>query len=89
MPGRVPASSAGEGRLREGSRFYGTRSGRAGIIPLAVNHHHFDIIIIGSGAGGGTMARALADTSARILIVERGDFVPQEAENWDPEAVCL
>jgi len=33
------------------------------------------------------MARALAGTSARILIVERGDFVPQEAENWSPEAV--
>jgi choline dehydrogenase-like flavoprotein len=48
---------------------------------------HFDIVIIGSGAGGGTMAHALSDTSARILIVERGDFVPQEAENWDPEAV--
>ena len=48
---------------------------------------HYDIIIIGSGAGGGTMAHALAQTSARILLVERGDFVPQEAENWDPEAV--
>ena len=47
----------------------------------------FDIIIIGSGAGGGTMAHALADTGARILIVERGDFVPQEDENWNPEAV--
>ncbi|CAN5872321.1 GMC family oxidoreductase [soil metagenome] len=48
---------------------------------------HFDIVIIGSGAGGGTILHALSDTSARILIVERGDFVPQEAENWDPEAV--
>jgi choline dehydrogenase-like flavoprotein len=47
----------------------------------------FDIIIIGSGAGGGTMARALAETGARILLVERGDFVPQEPENWDPVAV--
>ena len=47
----------------------------------------FDIIIIGSGAGGGTMAWALADTGARILLVERGDFVPQERENWDPVAV--
>jgi choline dehydrogenase-like flavoprotein len=47
----------------------------------------YDIIIIGSGAGGGTLAYALADSSARILIVERGDFVPQEAENWSPEAV--
>ena len=48
---------------------------------------HFDVIIIGTGAGGGTMAHALSDAPARILIVERGDFVPQEAENWDPEAV--
>ncbi len=47
----------------------------------------YDIIIIGTGAGGGTMACALADTSARILILERGGFVPQEDENWSPEAV--
>ena len=47
----------------------------------------YDIIIIGSGAGGGTAAYALADTSARILILERGDFIPQEEENWSPEAV--
>jgi choline dehydrogenase-like flavoprotein len=48
---------------------------------------HYDVIIIGSGAGGGTMARALADTSARILLVERGDYVPQEEENWSVAAV--
>jgi choline dehydrogenase-like flavoprotein len=48
---------------------------------------HYDIIIIGTGAGGGTMARALSESEARILIVERGDFVPQEAENWNPSAV--
>jgi choline dehydrogenase-like flavoprotein len=47
----------------------------------------YDIIIIGSGAGGGTMAYGLADSGARILILERGDFVPQEDENWSPEAV--
>ena len=47
----------------------------------------YDVIVIGSGAGGGTMAHALAATSARILILERGDFVPQEDENWNPEAV--
>jgi choline dehydrogenase-like flavoprotein len=50
-------------------------------------NHHYDLVIIGSGAGGGTMARALSETDARILILERGDFVPQEAENWSPEAV--
>jgi choline dehydrogenase-like flavoprotein len=50
-------------------------------------NQRFDIIIIGTGAGGGTMAHALSDSPARILILERGDFVPQEEENWDPEAV--
>lgn len=47
----------------------------------------FDIIIIGSGAGGGTVARELAGTGAKILIVERGDFIPQEEQNWNPTAV--
>jgi choline dehydrogenase-like flavoprotein len=52
-----------------------------------MRNERFDIIIIGSGAGGGTIAHALAASSARILVLERGDFVPQEEENWDPEAV--
>ena len=47
----------------------------------------YDIIIIGSGAGGGTLAHALADTPAEILLLERGGFVPHEPQNWDPEAV--
>ncbi|MGE3508565.1 MAG: GMC oxidoreductase [Vicinamibacterales bacterium] len=47
----------------------------------------YDVIIIGSGAGGGTMAHALADSGANILLLERGDFVAQEPENWDPAAV--
>jgi choline dehydrogenase-like flavoprotein len=50
-------------------------------------HQRFDLIIIGTGAGGGTIARALADSGARILVVERGQFVPQEADNWSPAAV--
>ena len=47
----------------------------------------FDVVIVGSGAGGGTMAWALADSGARVLLLERGDYVPQEPENWDPAAV--
>lgn len=43
----------------------------------------YDIIIIGSGAGGATMAYRLADSEKKILIVERGDYVPVEKENWD------
>jgi choline dehydrogenase-like flavoprotein len=49
--------------------------------------HRFDLVIIGSGAGGGTVVQALASTGARILVLERGGFVPREPENWDPTAV--
>ncbi len=48
---------------------------------------HYDIIIIGSGAGGGTIAHRLAPSGKRILVLERGDFIPRERENWDPKAV--
>jgi len=47
----------------------------------------FDVIILGSGAGGGTMAQALAPSGARILLVERGEAVPRELENWNPVSV--
>lgn len=49
---------------------------------------HYDIIIIGTGAGGGTLAWKLAPSGQRILILERGDFLPKEKENWDPLAVA-
>lgn len=47
----------------------------------------YDVIIIGTGAGGGTLARRLAPSGKRILILERGGFLPRERENWDPDAV--
>lgn len=50
---------------------------------------HYDIIIIGTGAGGGTLARKLAPTGKKILILERGDYIPREKENWDTEEVFL
>jgi len=46
-------------------------------------------IIIGTGAGGGTLALHLAQTGKRILILERGPFMPQEKLNWDTSAVFL
>ncbi len=46
-----------------------------------------DVLIIGSGAGGGTLARALAPTGLSILILERGEYLPREAPNWEAEAV--
>ena len=48
---------------------------------------HFDVIIIGSGAGGGTLARHLAPSGKSILILERGDWLKREALNWDTAAV--
>ncbi|HUO11211.1 MAG TPA: GMC family oxidoreductase [Caulobacteraceae bacterium] len=50
---------------------------------------HYDVIIIGSGAGGATLAQRLAPTGKSILILERGQHVPREAENWSPRAVFV
>ena len=47
----------------------------------------FDVIVIGSGVGGGITARRLAERGARVLIVERGDFVPREPDNWSVKTV--
>jgi choline dehydrogenase-like flavoprotein len=46
-----------------------------------------DIAIIGSGMGGGTLAYALRDKGAKVLIIERGGYLPREPENWSPAAV--
>lgn len=46
-------------------------------------NHHYDIIIIGTGAGGGTLAYRLALTGKKILVLERGAFLPREKANWD------
>jgi choline dehydrogenase-like flavoprotein len=50
---------------------------------------HYDVIIIGSGAGGGTLAHTLAGSGKRILLLERGNFLPREMDNWDPEPVFI
>jgi choline dehydrogenase-like flavoprotein len=46
-----------------------------------------DVAIIGAGVGGGTMAWALRDSGARVLILEHGDFLPREWQNWSARAV--
>src|SRR5437762_2419662 len=53
------------------------------------SERHYDVIIVGSGAGGGTLAYTLAPTGKRILILERGDYVRREPQNWDTKAVVL
>jgi choline dehydrogenase-like flavoprotein len=50
---------------------------------------HYDVIVIGTGAGGGTLLWRLASTGKRILVLERGQFLPREKDNWSVEAVAL
>jgi choline dehydrogenase-like flavoprotein len=48
---------------------------------------HYDMIIIGTGAGGGTLAYRLAASGKKILVLERGTFLPKEKNNWDSQQV--
>ena len=50
---------------------------------------HYDVIVIGTGAGGGTLAHRLAPSGKRVLILERGDYLPRERDNWDSTAVFV
>src|SRR5262245_57970883 len=50
---------------------------------------HYDVIVVGSGAGGGTLAHHLAPSGKRILLLERGDWLPREPQNWLAEDVFV
>jgi choline dehydrogenase-like flavoprotein len=49
----------------------------------------YDVIVVGTGAGGGTLAHTLANAGRRILMLERGNFLPRETDNWQPESVFV
>lgn len=51
--------------------------------------NHYDVIIIGTGAGGGTLVNRLAASGKKILLLERGTYVPREKDNWSTQAVFL
>lgn len=51
--------------------------------------NHYDVIIIGTGAGGGTLLRKLAPSGKKILVLERGDFVKRETDNWNSRKVSV
>jgi choline dehydrogenase-like flavoprotein len=51
--------------------------------------NHYDVIIVGTGAGGGTLAHRLAPSGKRILMLERGDYLRREPENWDSREVFV
>lgn len=50
-------------------------------------HSHYDVIVVGTGAGGGTLVYRLAQTGKKILVLERGPFLPREKQNWDTKTV--
>jgi len=52
-------------------------------------NNRYDVIIIGTGAGGGTLASRLAPAGRKILLLERGGYVPREKDNWSSAAVNL
>ena len=49
--------------------------------------NHYDFIIIGTGAGGGTLAYKLATSGQKILVLEQGNFLPKEKANLDTKEV--
>jgi choline dehydrogenase-like flavoprotein len=50
---------------------------------------HYEVIIIGSGPGGASVAHRLASTGKRILLIERGDYLPRSPANWDAQTVFV
>jgi choline dehydrogenase-like flavoprotein len=48
---------------------------------------HYDVLVVGSGPGGATTAARVAETGKRVVLVERGDYLPRERQNWDSRAV--
>ena len=93
-------SSAGSSSSRSGSRRRGSRSRRSRSRsprplnlrlppPKEANMDSYDVIIIGTGAGGGTLARHLAPSGKRILLLERGDWLPREPQNWSDQDVFV
>ena len=51
--------------------------------------NHYDLIVIGSGPGGAALAQRLAPTGKRILLLERGDYLPRSVDNWDSQKVFV
>ncbi len=51
--------------------------------------NHYDVIVIGSGPGGASLAHRLAPTGKRILLLERGDYLPRSRANWDSQTVFV
>jgi choline dehydrogenase-like flavoprotein len=51
--------------------------------------NHYDIIVIGSGPGGASLTHRLASSGKKILLLERGDYLPRSQRNWDAQHVFV
>lgn len=54
-----------------------------------MSDHHYDVIVIGSGPGGASVAQRLAPTGKKVLLLERGDYLPRSRANWDAQTVFV
>ena len=83
-PRQLPAGLLAPGADRGGGADHPRRAPRGD-----QRMSHYDVIVIGSGAGGGTLVHRLAPSGKRILLLERGDWLPREPQNWDAADVFV
>src|SRR5205823_6909524 len=81
-PWQLPAGVLASGADRGGGPDHPARA-YGGVLRM----DDYDVIIVGTGAGGGTLARHLAPSGKRILLLERGDWLPREPQNARPGRV--
>ena len=88
-PGAAPARSCQPGnhrRLPARSQRDAQPCNRRG---PSMPNGHYDLIVIGSGPGGASLAQRLAPTGKRILMLERGGYLPRSRANWDSKTVFV
>ena len=81
--GRIPQRHHGHRRRRP----VAVECGTVTAMPAPAGNDHYDVLVIGSGPGGATTAARVAETGKRVLLLERGDFLPRERDNWNSRAV--
>src|SRR4029453_13192135 len=83
-PGQLPAGVLAPGPHRGGGTDHHRRAAGGG-----VGMTTYDVIIVGTGAGGGTLARHLAPSGKRILLLERGEWLRRKPQNWSTADVFI
>ena len=87
--GNFPQAFSHLALIEAAARIIVVRAAREEAEALRRTMDAYDVIIIGTGAGGGTLARHLAPSGKRILLLERGDWLPREPQNWRAQDVFV